>query len=66
MIRVALFVALLLGSIAPVADAQERFPSRPITIVNPFPPGGLADLTARPVAAAMERILKQAVLVVNK
>lgn len=47
MIRVALFVALLLGSIAPVADAQEPLPSRPITIVNPFPPGGLADLTAR-------------------
>src|SRR5256712_4238475 len=37
---------------------QERYPARPITIVAPFPPGGVADLTARPVAAAMEKALK--------
>ena len=30
--------------------AQETFPNRPITVVVPFPPGGVADLTARPVA----------------
>jgi tripartite-type tricarboxylate transporter receptor subunit TctC len=46
--------------------AQEAFPNRPITIVVPFPPGGVADLTARPVAAAMEKILKNPVIVVNK
>jgi tripartite-type tricarboxylate transporter receptor subunit TctC len=46
--------------------AQEAYPSRPITIVAPFPPGGVADLTARPVAAAMEKILKNPVGVVNK
>jgi tripartite-type tricarboxylate transporter receptor subunit TctC len=46
--------------------AQENFPNRPITIVAPFPPGGVADLTARPVAAAMEKILKNPVVVVNK
>ncbi len=46
--------------------AQEAFPNRPITIVAPFPPGGVADLTARPVAAAMEKILKNPVIVVNK
>jgi tripartite-type tricarboxylate transporter receptor subunit TctC len=45
---------------------QEKYPNRPITIVAPFPPGGVADLTARPVAAAMERILKNPVVVVNK
>ena len=32
----------------------------------PFPPGGVADLTARPVAAAMEKVLKNPVAVVNK
>jgi tripartite-type tricarboxylate transporter receptor subunit TctC len=48
------------------ARAQEPYPSRPITIVAPFPPGGVADLTARPVAAAMEKALKNPVGVVNK
>jgi tripartite-type tricarboxylate transporter receptor subunit TctC len=46
--------------------AQEPFPSRPVTLVAPFPPGGVADLTARPVAAAMEKVLKNPVVVVNK
>jgi tripartite-type tricarboxylate transporter receptor subunit TctC len=46
--------------------AQEKYPNRPITIVAPFPPGGVADLTARPVAAAMEKVLKNPVVVVNK
>jgi len=48
------------------APAQEPYPSRPITLVAPFPPGGVADLTARPVAAAMEKGLKNPVGVVNK
>jgi tripartite-type tricarboxylate transporter receptor subunit TctC len=48
------------------AGAQEPFPARPITLVAPFPPGGVADLTARPVAAAMEKVLKSPVIVVNK
>ncbi|HWP34963.1 MAG TPA: tripartite tricarboxylate transporter substrate binding protein [Thermodesulfobacteriota bacterium] len=60
----ALLAALL--ALPAGATAQERFPSRPITIVAPFPPGGVADLTARPVAAAMERVLKNPVVVVNK
>jgi tripartite-type tricarboxylate transporter receptor subunit TctC len=53
-------------ALAAPAAAQEAFPSRPITIVAPFPPGGVADLTARPVAAAMEKVLKSPVGVVNK
>jgi tripartite-type tricarboxylate transporter receptor subunit TctC len=48
------------------ATGQEPYPSRPITLVAPFPPGGVADLTARPVAAAMEKALKSPVGVVNK
>src|SRR5499426_2706490 len=54
-----------LAAVAPVL-AQEPYPSRPITMVVPFPPGGVADLTARPVAAAMEKMLKNPVGVVNK
>jgi len=47
-------------------SAQEKYPDRPVTIVAPFPPGGVADLTARPVAAALEKVLKNPVVVVNK
>src|SRR5574341_121822 len=48
------------------SSAQEKYPDRAITIVAPFPPGGVADLTARPVAAALEKVLKNPVVVVNK
>jgi len=65
--RRLLAAALALAMAVPVvAGAQEPYPSRPITVVAPFPPGGVADLTARPVAAAMEKVLKNPVGVVNK
>lgn len=48
------------------AAADEPYPTRPITIVVPFPPGGIADLTARPLASVFERILKQPVVITNK
>jgi tripartite-type tricarboxylate transporter receptor subunit TctC len=61
-----LLVALLALTGAPAALAQDVYPSRPISLVVPFPPGGVADLTARPVATALEKMLKQPVGVVNK
>ena len=66
MIRtIALAFACVVLATAP-ASAQEVYPSRPVTIVVAFPPGGLADLTARPLASALERILKQPFVVTNK
>ena len=64
--RLAVLTAVALLAAASGAAAQEPYPSRPITVVAPFPPGGVADLTARPVAAAMEKVLKSPVGVVNK
>ena len=61
-----LLVALIALALAVPAGAQDKYPSRPISLVAPFPPGGVADLTARPVAAALEKILKNPVVVVNK
>jgi tripartite-type tricarboxylate transporter receptor subunit TctC len=60
-----LFVLLIVVAARP-AWAQEPYPTRPISIVVAFPPGGVADNTARPVAAVLERILKQPVTVLNK
>src|SRR5690242_3271070 len=48
------------------AFAQDAFPTRPITIVNAFPPGGVNDIVTRPLASAMEPILKQPVVVETK
>jgi tripartite-type tricarboxylate transporter receptor subunit TctC len=45
---------------------QEAWPTRPITMVVPFPPGGVADTVGRPVAEALSRSLGQSVIVENK
>jgi len=60
-----LIVTLIAMAVGP-APAQEAYPTRPISIVVAFPPGGLADNTARPVAAVLERLLKQPVAIINK
>ena len=60
-----LFV-LLTAIVAGPAWAQEPYPARAISIVVAFPPGGLADNTARPVAVVLERLLKQPVAIINK
>jgi tripartite-type tricarboxylate transporter receptor subunit TctC len=46
--------------------AQAAFPSHAITIINAFPPGGINDIVTRPLAAAVEPILKQPVVVEAK
>jgi tripartite-type tricarboxylate transporter receptor subunit TctC len=48
------------------AVAQPRWPARTVTMVVPFPPGGQADLAARPIAAALEKILGQSVVVESR
>src|SRR3978361_2189045 len=54
--------ALATGS----AFAQDTFPSRPVTILNAFPPGGINDVVTRPAAAALEAVFKQPVVVETK
>jgi tripartite-type tricarboxylate transporter receptor subunit TctC len=48
------------------AAAQDAFPTRPVTIINAFPPGGANDLVTRPIASALEAVLKQPVVVETK
>ena len=54
-----------LAAVGP-AFAQEAFPAHAITIVNAFPPGGANDIVTRPLAAAMEPLLKQPVVIETK
>lgn len=56
-----------LGGWTPSVWAQApAYPTRPITMIVPFPPGGVADIVARPVAEAMSRDLGQAVVIENR
>ena len=66
--RRQLFVLALTGIAAagPPAIAQSNYPDKPITMIVPFPPGGVADTVARPVAEALGRELKQTVVVENR
>jgi len=48
------------------ALAQEAYPSRPITIISPFPPGGATEVVTRPLAAAIEPLIKQPLVIETK
>lgn len=48
------------------ARAQAPYPSRPVTLIVPFAPGGIADITARSVAQAMGQSLGQTIVVDNR
>lgn len=48
------------------AFAQDAYPSKPVSMLVPFPPGGVADTVGRPVAEAMGRALGQTMVVENK
>jgi tripartite-type tricarboxylate transporter receptor subunit TctC len=58
--------ALAFASLFACLAHAQGYPSRPITIISPFPPGGISDLTARPFAATMAKFLGQNVVVENK
>src|SRR5262245_41564032 len=48
------------------ASAQDAYPSHAITMVSPFPPGGVSDTITRPLDAALEAVFKQPVVLENK
>jgi len=61
-----LIVAVALAVIAGLAGAQaQTFPSRQITLIVPFPPGGSTDTIARIMAEKMRALLGQPVIIEN-
>jgi len=61
--KIVFFVAALLAS---GAAAAQAFPSRTVTIVVPYPPGGLIDIVARIIQPRMQAELGQPVVVENR
>lgn len=55
-----------LATVAFVGTAQAEYPTKPVTLVSPYGPGGAADLAARTVSATAPGYLGNGVLVVNR
>ena len=63
----SLLIAAATGLLAAGAAWAQGWPAdKPITMIVPFPPGGVADTVARPVAEALGKELKQTVIVENR
>jgi len=68
-IRLRTLVALLLAAAAlaaPAVAGAQAYPSRPVKLVVPFPPGGSLDITGRLIAQRLTDMWGQAVVVENK
>jgi tripartite-type tricarboxylate transporter receptor subunit TctC len=66
--RTLAFILALLAALAlvPAAMAQTDYPSRPITILVPFPPGGSSDTVIRPIAQKAAEALKATIVIDNR
>jgi tripartite-type tricarboxylate transporter receptor subunit TctC len=63
--RAALAIAVVCGLFAPAAWAQTSYPSKPITVIVPFPAGGSTDIAGRLMLNAMSKALGQNLVVEN-
>jgi len=65
-LRVRLFLAALVASATITTSAWAQYPSRPVHLIVPIPPGGAPDIAARVLAAKLQESLGQPVVVENK
>jgi tripartite-type tricarboxylate transporter receptor subunit TctC len=59
-------LGISVGTLTAPAAAQDAYPSRIVSVVVPFPPGGVADVIGRPVLQALSKQLKQQFVLTNK
>src|SRR5580693_8392261 len=59
-------MAILMALAAPLAASAQDYPTRPVVLVSPFPPGGSVSLVARIVAEKMGETLGQSIIVENR
>lgn len=64
--RVWLLLIMLMVFALPALVRAQEYPARPITLINPLPPGGTLDLQGRAFAAVVEKYLGKPMVVVNK
>ncbi|MBC7781129.1 MAG: tripartite tricarboxylate transporter substrate binding protein [Proteobacteria bacterium] len=62
----AAFIGLAALAASVHAQPATAYPTRPITVIVPFAPGGIADITARPLTATMAKTLGQPMLIENR
>ncbi|MEY2658017.1 MAG: hypothetical protein RLZZ395_1759 [Pseudomonadota bacterium] len=60
------FIVWLTFLVSTSLQAQTSFPNKPVTLIVPFPAGGIADLSARALKASLEKALGQTVLIQNR
>jgi len=59
-------VCIALAALAPLAAGAQNFPTHPVRMMVPFPPGGATDIVGRLVAAKMQEVWGQPVVIENK
>jgi tripartite-type tricarboxylate transporter receptor subunit TctC len=64
--KLTIVLAALAAAAAALPAHAQQYPNRPITMIVPFPPGGIADITGRPLAVSMSKVLGQPVVIENK
>jgi tripartite-type tricarboxylate transporter receptor subunit TctC len=66
MSRISRFSLLVCGFALALGAGAQDYPSKPIALVVPFPPGGVAEIVGRPLAAVMEKSLRQPIILINR
>src|SRR5262245_5361914 len=64
--RMKTLAAVVVIALAAVTGAwAQKYPTRPVNLIVPFPPGGLSDAVGRPLAEAMQERLGQSIVIEN-